>query len=324
MPYCQFCGTKLEEGQTCTCQMAQNAAQQPPSQQASLPADQATAASSSQVSIMLKNLKSYLTTYFANPAQAVRFAVESNNMSLPIILSVIRLLVMGLAIYGLLRKVCATALTTLTTTLLRYKNAADILTANISASLFKSLLFGALIAAINMLLFIVVVFAIAKIRRGDTSFVTVFKASSANGVATSALLLLAFLGSFVSIPCCLAFIALSMLAWLICGVLTMRQVCPDSESGICWLMYFVGVILVIIAGYYVISSLFIRAAGGISISFMGQTAQLQTLFDTASNSLSSFKSELAEEGITSIGTFFSKGLEELIEGLVTEFWYELF
>ena len=99
MPYCPHCGTKLEDGQTCTCELAQAAAKQPP-QAEQAPPQQATAstapAAENPVSIVFKKFKRYITSYISNPTQAVRSVMaEEYDFTLPIVLFVVRFAVVS-------------------------------------------------------------------------------------------------------------------------------------------------------------------------------------------------------------------------------------
>lgn len=237
MPYCQYCGTKLEDGQICTCEMAKAAAVSQP-EQAPAPAAPASAAppAESRVSIVFKKLKKYIASYFSNPTQAVSSVLtEEHDFSLPIVLTVIRLLAFGLAIYGLLNKLCKIMFDFVTTAILRYGNASNALAASLTVSLPRSLIFGALIAAICMLLFIAMLYALVRIQHGKIAFSDSFRASAANGVPTSALLLLSFLLSFISPSLSIACIALAMLAWIISGVRTAQIISPNSSAGTFWI-----------------------------------------------------------------------------------------
>lgn len=245
---------------------------------------------------------------------------EKHNYTLPIVLTVIRLLAMGLVIYGLLNKICNIVLTFMTTSILRYSSSADILMASLTASLPKCLFYGALIAVIGMLLFLAVLYALVKIQHGEATFSDIFKASAANGVPTSALLLLSFLLSFVSPVPSILFIALAMLSWIISGVRTAQIVSPNSSTGTFCLLYFVGVVLIIIIGYYVIPPLNLQAIGGITASYMGESIALQDVFDTMTRSL---KDELAEEGICNWNEFFSMATRQLFEEFSSELWYSM-
>lgn len=323
MPYCQHCGAKLEDGQTCTCEMAQTAANQQPPQpeQPQQTAPPAAPPAESPVSIVFKKFKRYIASYVSNPEQAVRSVMaEEYDFTLPIILTVIRLLAMGLAIYGLLNKVCKVVFSLMTTSILRYGSSANILTANLAASLPKCLFFGALIAAIGMLLFLVMLFALVKIQRGEVTFSDIFKASAANGIPTSALLLLSFLLSFISPVPSILFIALAMLSWIISGVRTAQIVSPNNNTGAFWTLYFVGVVLIIVIGYHVIPPLNGQAVGGITASYMGESIALQDVFDTMSKSL---KNEMSEEGIRNWNDFFDMAMKQYAEEFSSELWYAI-
>lgn len=321
MPYCQHCGTKLEDGQICTCEMAQAAASQQ-SQPTQAPLQQPTAPATppaeGQVSIIFRKFKLYLSSYTSNPTQAVRSVMaEEYDFTIPIVLTVIRLLAMGLAIYGYLNKVCKEILTLITTTIFRYGSTADILTAKLIASLPKSLFFGALIAAIGMLLFAAMLYTLVKIQHGEATFGDIFKVSAANGVPTSALLLLAFLCSFLSVTPCMFFIVLSMLSWIISGVRTARLVAPNSDSGAFGVMYFVGVVLIIVVGYWVIPTIFLWAVGGISASYMGETVTVQSAFDE-------LKKMMVKEDISGFKELYGKMFSQAFEELITEFWRTMY
>lgn len=328
MPYCQFCGTKLEDGQVCSCELAQQAAansspvQQTPEEQQPIPsAAPAATAIRNHATPIIRDLKAYMSAYIVNPAQAVRSVMEAKTFVLPVVLFISRMLLMGLTIYGILRKVCSEALSFITSTVLRYNNTSDILTAKLTASFLQCLIFGALIAAACALLFVIVVFLLAKLQHRTLSFADIFKASAANGLPVSALLLLSFLFSFVSITPCLIFVVLAMLVWMISGVLTVRLVCPDGNSSIFWLLYLVGVILIVVVGYYAIPPLLLRAVGGINASYMGKTVALQSVFDTASSSI---KDTLAEEGASSLGEFYRREIKEALNDMVYELWHSIY
>ena len=320
MPYCQFCGLKLEEGQTCTCETTQSADSQPLGQQYQPPV-QTTPATPSRAAVVLKELKAYLRAYIANPAQAVPKEINENKLTLSIALSVVRMLAVGLAIYGLLRKICDDALSALTTTLLKLDGIGGALTVGLTAPLSQCLLYGVLIAASGMLLFLAMAFVIVKIQHGGITLVNMFKASASNGILTSALLILSFLSSFISVKFCIGFIVLASLSWIISGVLTVCIVTPNSHKGVVWIMYFVGVVLVIAAGAYVIPPLFFRAVGEISVSYAGQTMTLQAMIDTASVGLNTAIFE--EFGVSNLTEYLKENWRVALESLFEEFVYAL-
>lgn len=323
MPYCQHCGAKLEDGQTCTCEMAQAAASKQlhqPEQPQQITSPTAPPAEN-PASIVFKKFKRYMGSYVSNPEQAVRSVMaEEYDFTLPIVLTAIRLLAMGLAIYGLLSKICKVMFTFMTTSILRYSSSADILTASLTASLPKCLFFGALIAVIGMFLFLAMLYALVKIQHGEATFSDIFKASAANGVPTSALLLLSFLLSFISPVPSILFIALAMLSWIISGVRTAQIVSPNNSTGTFCLLYFVGAVLIIVIGYYVISLLNRQAIGGITASYMGESITLQEVFDTMFKSL---EDKFAEEDVRNWNEFFNMTMRQLFEEFSSGLWNDI-
>lgn len=299
MAFCRYCGASLAEGQTCTCPQSQAAAQQsaapvqpavpvqepvqqqPPvqpaqPQQPSAAQQQAAAAAQAAQAAAVdtaKNIGGYLKVYFTDAGAAVRGVVEQDNLTFAIILTVIRALAAGLAVYGLLRKACAIALQTAMTAAGAFgsygSSMANMMSTSIKAPLMGSLLYGALIGAAGMALYIVMVFILMKLQKGSASLKAVYEASAANGVLPTALLLLTFLASFVSMPFAIVCLILAGLSWVVSGVLTAQLLCPDNVSGRFWALYFVGVVLVFWAAGLILPNLFLNAVGGISVSTMG-------------------------------------------------------
>ena len=306
MAFCKYCGAALEEGQTCTCEKAQAAAQQnaqpaqtqpvqaqpeqTTSSQTAKQAQQAASAATATAVAAAKSVKPYLTEYFVNPAKAVRQVVEQDNLTMAIALTVIRFLAMGLAVYGLLRKICSSVMNVAMSAMgvagaLPGGDFSGAAGTGISAPFFGSILWGGIMAIVGMALFILMVFALVKIQKGSVSIKAIFEASAANGILTSALLLVAFIVSFLSVSWCIAFLLLSCISWMICGVLTAQLLCQDNSSGKFWLLYFVGVVLVTVIGYYVLPNLFLNAVGGISVTIMGVSQTIKTYIDQAKMAL---------------------------------------
>lgn len=295
MAFCRYCGASLAEGQTCTCPQSQAGQQstpvqqpvyqQPVYQQPAQPqqpsaAQQQAAATAQAAQEAAKNIGSYLKDYFTDADQAVRTVVEQDNLTFAIILTVIRALAMGLAVYGLLRKACAIALQTAMMTTGGY--GMEMMSTRIEAPLVGSLLYGALIGLAGMALYILMVFVLMKLQKGGASLRAVYEASAANGILPTALLLLVFLASFISMPFAILCLVLAGLSWVVCGVLTVQLLCADNVSGKFWVLYFVGVVLVFWASGLILPNLFLNAAGGIKVSVMGEVPfTLKQGIDTA-------------------------------------------
>ena len=300
MKYCQFCGRQLEDGAQCTCDEAQAAARAagqipqpvPPqapqqfSQQAPQQAPpQASQQPPRQPSEMQQKAKaaasglwSYLKSYCTSPAQAVQNSLAQQDMMVSILLTVIRVLALGLAIFGLLNRVCGAAASAFSS----YSYYDSI---KISAPFFESLLYGGLIAVIGMALFILVIFVSAKTQKSTLSLGGAWQVCANNGVLTTALLLLAFLLSFASISMALTFILLAVLSSVVFGVLSVQYTCPGSDSGLCWLVYFIGAAVVLFIGYQFFPTLLLKAAGGIKLSAGSESMTLGTMLDEAAKSI---------------------------------------
>ena len=184
MAFCKYCGATLEEGQTCTCEKAQAAAQQatqtepaaaaqqPQAEQAATSqtaqqAQQAASAAAGTAVAAAKSIIPYAKEYFVNPGKAVRQVVEQDNMTLAIVLTVVRVLAMGLAVYGLLRKICSAVMDTMLSAMglagaLTGSGLSGAAGTSISASFLGSLLWGIIMALIGMALFILMIFALVS------------------------------------------------------------------------------------------------------------------------------------------------------------------
>ena len=357
MPFCAYCGTRLEEGETCTCAEAlananhqqapaaeavhqSSSAQTPPNMrqtpppafqqappqfQQTPPQFQQAPPQQQTISIQVpvqatnaghkiaatgKSLIPFLKNYFQNPRKAVETVIQQNDMTIAVGLTILRLLAMGLAVYGILRKVCMEALNVLMRAAL-YGSSTDMLTADLSASFLTSILYGALIGAAGMALFFVLAFVLSKLSHSSLSASAVFEACAANSIFTTLLLLLSFLMSFVSVPAFLVCMLLTLLTWVITGVLTAQIVCEDHCTGLFWLIYFIGASAIFFIGYKLYPQLFLRAIGGIKASYMGQTITLKGALDV-----------LLSEIRSKIGEFDS--FSDALNDMLTSLWWDIY
>ena len=212
MAFCKYCGAQLEDGQECTCARSQEAKQaeqaahqtaQTAGQQTAQQAQQAASAATATAVAAAKGLKPYLTGYLKSPSQAVRTVVQNNDMATAVALTVIRALAFGLAIWGIINKLVNTVMSTAT-----MLGGSDMLGVSVSSNFFGSLLWGIISAVVFMALFVVVVFALNRLMKGNADIKSIYIASAANGVVTSALLLVSFILSFISLG-----LAIAILPW---------------------------------------------------------------------------------------------------------------
>lgn len=327
MAFCKFCGTELEGNQACSCEQAKAEVQQavtpeepvnpaPPeefvtplkpaaSKQLATQTNEKAEAFKKKASEAAKNTWVCMLSYCKNPGQATTDTVARDQLDVAIVLAVLRALSMGLALFGVLVGICKSVYSVLYAAVGSYSSLLDLGNAvAVVPPFFGSLFNGILIAIIGMALFIAAVFGISKLQKSPISIKCTLIASAVNGMPTTALLLLAFVFSLFSLNLGMIFLLLACLCWIICGVITVQYTCPaDNTSGRFWLLYFVGVILVLVIGYYVISNLFLNAAGGIRISAAGESFRVKTL-------IKEIKSALGDAG----------SFSGLIEALIGEFF----
>lgn len=282
MKYCRFCGKALQDEDVCDCAPSQAAArqewmaaqqrgqqQQPPVSPQRPPvynrqrtgAQFGAAEAQQKAKAAAQGLAGYLKAYFASPAAAVR----QGDRLVSILLTVIRVLSMGLVIFGVLNKICGMSGSAVG----RYLK--------ISAPFFGSLLYGALIAVIGMGLYILAIFVVAKIHESNLSLAAAWQYSANNGVLTTALLLLGFLLSFLSIRAALACILLALLSSLLFSVLTAQFVCGGNRSGLFWLAFFAGIAIALFLCYKLFPTLILKAVGGIELHYSDKTTTIGKL-----------------------------------------------
>lgn len=299
MKYCQFCGAKLEDGALCTCPDAQAAAQQQSAaqqaaeaaaakqaaeaaaakqaaaaQEAAAAAQAAAAVAQEKAKAATKRMGGYLLSYLAAPAQTVRGYMTREGFSLGILLTVIRVLAAGLATFGLLSNVCRSIVSFLDTDKLK-----------IAAPFFGSMLYGGLIAVIGTALFILGFFAIAKLQKSQLSLTAAWQTSALNSILPTLLLLAAFLASFVSFSAALALLALSVIASLVCGVLTAQFSCERTNSGLFWVLFLIVIAIIALVCWKVVPSLVMNAIGGIKLTYGRESMTLAEIMEQANTAL---------------------------------------
>lgn len=237
MAFCKYCGSPLEEGQVCTCPQAQQAAQQPQQPQAPVPPQQSQQPIQPQqprqpglFGTSMKKLGPTLAQYFKDPGQAARAAVADDNWILALFFTVVRVLAMGLACFGLFQGLVG-----------KY----------MEVPFFSTLMQGVLVALIGTALYLVMLFAQAKIMKSTVSFKAAYIAHSVNGILVSAVLLVTFLLGFASSTIASLLLIVAVVSGLIFGVLTAQLLCPESQSGKFWFLYLAAAVLAIVAFFLV-------------------------------------------------------------------------
>lgn len=281
--FCKYCGTPLAEGQVCTCPQAQADASgaqsqftQPPQQQyGQQQYNQQPQAPKgpSPVGSAFHNLGPYLKTYFRSPVEATRSAMAQRDLVLPIVLLVIQMIVAGLTIFSVLNKFVG-----IMSAPMRYYGS----TAKVTAPFLGSLLAGILAAALAMIVYILLMFAVAKIMGSSCSFQDVLIASGANSLFVTAAFLLSFLVFFVSMQFGFILLLFTLVVWMGMSVPTVQAVVPNSNSGKFWICYVVSMLISLIITYFILSKCLWMAVRGITYTEgVGRDKESYTIGDMA-------------------------------------------
>lgn len=292
--FCKYCGAQLEEGQTCTCPQAQAEAAQQAAPQQTAPqqaapqqqyAPQAAPAAPSPVGAAFKNLVPFLKAYVASPVNATRAAVGQNDLILSIILLAIQAIVSGLVLFSFLAKVCGTVKDLVITVMGLtggFSGGSLFGTGpSIDASFLMCLIYGILIAVVAIVIFALLVFAVAKIMKSNCTFKTALIACGANSLFVTALLVLTFLLFFLSIRIGIVLLIAALIAWVATGVISAQAITPATEQGKFWMLYIVAALITLLVAGFIGSKFFGGAVGATSISYAGESITISEALESA-------------------------------------------
>lgn len=292
--FCKYCGSPLEEGQVCTCPQSQAAAgapQQEPVQPN--PGFQAgpngfqggpngfqagpnnfqggpnnfqgapqQPKQPSAVGTAFQNIVPFFKSYLDNPVAATQAMLGQRDMPMAIILLVIQAVVGGLALFGILSKICSTILDTMSMGV----DVSEMIGVSIGPAILPTLLWGVVASALCIALEIVGVFAVAKIMKSQATFVDAMIACAANSGFVTVVLLLGFILGFLNLMLGAILIGVSMICWFIMGVISLRAITPDADRGMAWIGYVVATVLVYFIGAWIWSLVLPGVIGEITIS----------------------------------------------------------
>lgn len=289
--FCKYCGTQLEEDQVCSCPQAQFEAAQTQQQDSSVqqaaapqpqaaPQQQAAPAAPSPIGIAFKNLIPFCKAYLRSPVEATRAAISQKDVILPIILLLIQAIAAGLVIFSLLNKVCR-SIQSLIFAAMGLSSFSSLFGGGptISASFIMCLIYGILASVIAAAIFVVVIFAAAKLMKSTCTIQDVLIACGANSLFVTVLLLLSFILFFLSIKIGIVLFVLAMLTWVIMGVLTTQAVAPGAEQGKFWILYIVAVLVALLVGGWISSKFFGLSINATKISYGGESITIGKALD---------------------------------------------
>ena len=240
-----------------------------------------------------KSLKPFFAQYWASPVQAIRTAVAEKNLTVAITLSVIRVVVVIALLWNVVGQVAGSIRGTVgaLSGLGNLMGSSAVMT--VRGNPLGSILFGLIIAVVGMALFTLVLFALTRILKSGGSILDMYIANSANGGVTTVVLFLAFVCAFFSLNVAVGLVVLACFTTEVCGSLSAQAVCGDQSSGMFWLCYLGGMLVILAVSWWIVPPCVIQAVGGITLSLDGSSITIREFLERfLSNGLAGLFSQL--------------------------------
>lgn len=240
-----------------------------------------------------KSLKPFFAQYWASPVQAIRTAVAEKNLTVAVTLSVIRVVVVIALLWNVVGQVAGSIRSTIgpLSSLGNLMGSSSVMT--VRGNPLGSILFGLIIAVVGMALFTLVLFALTRIFKRGGSILDMYIANSANGGVTTVVLFLAFVCAFFSLNVAVGLVVLACFTAVVCGSLSAQAVCGDQSSGMFWLCYLGGMLVILAVSWWIVPPCVIQAVGGITLTLDGSSITIREFLERfLSNGLAGLFSQL--------------------------------
>ena len=199
----------------------------------------------SLVTITLKNLLPFLKAYCRSPVEATRSAVSQADVPMALLLALIQCLAAVLAVAAVLFRINRLLVPILDFLGLGRRG--------ISPAL--SIPCGLLACVLGIACMMVLFLALARLMKSQATIRDIFIACGVNTIPVTAVLLLAFLLGLLSLPLGLWLLIMVLPFFAAAGLISAKALCPDLSGGKFWLSYLAGLLLVVGATWFVVSSL---------------------------------------------------------------------
>ena len=240
-----------------------------------------------------KSLKPFFAQYWASPVQAIRTAVAEKNLTVAVTLSVIRVVVVIALLWNVVGQVAGSIRSTIgpLSSLGNLMGSSSVMT--VRGNPLGSILFGLIIAVVGMALFTLVLFALTRIFKSGGSILDMYIANSANGGVTTVVLFLAFVCAFFSMNVAVGLVVLACFTAVVCGSLSAQAVCGDQSSGMFWLCYLGGMLVILAVSWWIVPPCVIQTVGGITLTLDGSSITIREFLERfLSNGLAGLFSQL--------------------------------
>ena len=240
-----------------------------------------------------KSLKPFFAQYWASPVQAIRTAVAEKNLTVAVTLSAIRVVVVIALLWNVVGQVAGSIRSTIgpLSSLGNLMGSSSVMT--VRGNPLGSILFGLIIAVVGMALFTLVLFALTRIFKSGGSILDMYIANSANGGVTTVVLFLAFVCAFFSLNVAVGLVVLACFTAVVCGSLSAQAVCGDQSSGLFWLCYLGGMLVILAVSWWIVPPCVIQTVGGITLTLDGSSITIREFLERfLSNGLAGLFSQL--------------------------------
>ena len=240
-----------------------------------------------------KSLKPFFAQYWASPVQAIRTAVAEKNLTVAVTLSAIRVVVVIALLWNVVGQVAGSIRSTIgpLSSLGNLMGSSSVMT--VRGNPLGSILFGLIIAVVGMALFTLVLFALTRIFKSGGSILDMYIANSANGGVTTVVLFLAFVCAFFSLNVAVGLVVLACFTAVVCGSLSAQAVCGDQSSGMFWLCYLGGMLVILAVSWWIVPPCVIQTVGGITLTLDGSSITIREFLERSlSNGLAGLFSQL--------------------------------
>ena len=226
-----------------------------------------------------KSLKPFFAQYWASPVQAIRTAVAEKNLTVAVTLSVIRVVVVIALLWNVVGQVAGSIRSTIgpLSSLGNLMGSSSVMT--VRGNPLGSILFGLIIAVVGMALFTLVLFALTRIFKSGGSILDMYIANSANGGVTTVVLFLAFVCAFFSLNVAVGLVVLACFTAVVCGSLSAQAVCGDQSSGMFWLCYLGGMLVILAVSWWIVPPCVIQTVGGITLTLDGSSITIREFLE---------------------------------------------
>ena len=247
---------------------------------------------SSPILTELKQVFSFIRSYFKQPAVATMTVIEKPSPALPVILFIVYVVACGIQLFSMLQSFCDAFQSLL-------QNMFGILAATflMDAPLWTSLIFGILYGLLFVLLLSVALFVCTKLLHENYSWGTIVRTIVVQSITPSLLLLTSALVTLLSPWLGILLFLLSQITWIVLMVLGLNTLSSRSQSGQFWFSLTILLFVAFLIFNIIVYKTSWQLAKNITISYDNESMTISEIMES--------------EGISEAGDFFEAVVGDL-------------